>query len=93
MEKLILDSPVIDISSTKDPTAVSDIEKQAVLDIFKFIYDYYKVIDGDDEYAIKISYLSGDTSLELEAKNLDKVNTISSLNSKPNFLIISCSPI
>lgn len=91
MEKLILDSPVIDISATKDPTAVSDIEKQAVLDIFKkslniepsevskinskFIYDYYKVIDGDDEYAIKISYLSGDTSLELEAKNLDKVNT------------------
>lgn len=90
MEKLILDSPVIDISSTKG-AIVSDVEKEAVSDIFKkslniepsevykinskFVYDYYKVKDGDDEYAVKISYLPGDPALELEAKNLDKVNT------------------
>ena len=89
MEKIILNAPVFDISGTKDPV-VSDIEKTAVSDIFKkalninpsevsritskFAYDYYKVKDGDDEYAIKVSYLSGDPALEVEAKNLDKVN-------------------
>ena len=89
MEKIILDAPVFDVSGTKS-APVSDIEKLAVSDIFKktlnidpsevsrinskFIYDYYKVKDGDDEYAIKISYLSGDPALEAEAANLDKVN-------------------
>lgn len=89
MEKLILDSPVIDISGSKAPI-VSDVEKSVVVDIFKkvlnidpsevskinskFIYDYYKVKDGDDEYAIKISYLLSDPSLEAEAANLDKIN-------------------
>jgi hypothetical protein len=89
MEKVILDAPVFDVSGVKD-SAVSDIEKSAVSDIFKkvlnidpsevsrinskFVYDYYKVKDGDDQYAIKISYLSADPSLEAEAANLDKVN-------------------
>lgn len=89
MENVILDASVIDISGIKDPS-VSEVEKEAVLDVFKkslnieptevskinskFTYDYYKVVNGNDTYAIKMSYMSNDVGLQTEAENLDRVN-------------------